>query len=119
MREGRSPKERQAVPNWSAEMPRPEFTRRRREEVETVRDRDDYYADYDMPDAYEHPLTRREKKQQKKKSASGGKNLGRNMNERREIKAAGAGSAELGRRNAEAGIYAAAQRGGRNRARQG
>ena len=41
------------------------------------------------------------------------------MNERREIKAAGAGSAELGRRNAQAGIYAAAQRGGRNRARQG
>jgi len=31
-----------------------------------VRDRDDYYADYDMPDAYERPLTRREKKQQKK-----------------------------------------------------
>ena len=31
-----------------------------------MRDRDDYYADYDMPDAYERPLTRREKKQQKK-----------------------------------------------------
>ena len=30
-----------------------------------------------------------------------------------------AGSAELERRNAQAGIYAAAQRGGRNRARQG
>ena len=31
-----------------------------------MRDRDDYYADYDMPDAYERPLTRREKKERKK-----------------------------------------------------
>ena len=38
----------------------------RREEEGTVRDRDDYYADYDMPDAYERPLTRREKKERKK-----------------------------------------------------
>ena len=28
-----------------------------------MRDRDDYYADYDMPDAYERPLTRREKEE--------------------------------------------------------
>ena len=38
----------------------------RREEEGTVRNRDDYYADYDMPDAYERPLTRREKKERKK-----------------------------------------------------
>ena len=54
----------------------------------------------------------------KKKAVSGGKNLGRNMNERQEGRKT-AGSAELERRNAQAGIYAAAQRGGRNRARQG
>ena len=65
---------------------------------------------------------RRKKKMsgsRKKKTASGGKNLGRNMNERRPFSEGAAGSAELERRNAQAGIYAAAQRGGRNRARQG
>ena len=66
MSERVSGRKRQAALIWSGEMARPASTRQRREEGETVRDRDDYYADYDMPDAYERPLTRREKKQQKK-----------------------------------------------------
>ena len=65
---------------------------------------------------------RRKKKmagRRKKRAASGGKNLGKNMNERRTISEGTTGSAALDRRNGQAGIYAAAQRGGRSCARQG
>ena len=79
---------------------------------------------YEKPEGRPEPAAsgkkRRKKKMngKKKKAASGGKNLGRNMNERRGFQTE-VSSAEIGRRNARAGVYAASQRGGRNRARQG
>lgn len=98
----------------------------------TVKFRRPHLRLYETENLYEKPEAkpmaagtgkkRRKKKmsgKQKKKAVSGGKNLGRNLSDRRDLQPAGASSAELGRRNAEAGIYAAAQRGGRNRARQG
>ena len=98
----------------------------------TVKFRRPHLRLYETENLYEKPEAkpvaaasgkkRRKKKMsgsRKKKTASGGKNLGRNMNERRPFSEGAAGSAELERRNAQAGIYASAQRGGRNRARQG
>ena len=98
----------------------------------TVKFRRPHLRLYETENLYEKPEAkpqaaasgkkRRKKKMsgsRKKKTASGGKNLGRNMNERRPFSEGAAGSAELERRNAQAGIYATAQRGGRNRARQG
>lgn len=98
----------------------------------TVKLRRPHLRLYETENLYEKPEAkpqaaasgkkRRKKKMsgsRKKKAASGGKNLGRNMNERRDFRTETASSADLERRNAQAGIYAAAQRGGRNRARQG
>ena len=98
----------------------------------TVKFRRPHLRLYETENLYEKPEAkpqaaasgkkRRKKKMsgsRKKKTAYGGKNLGRNMNERREFPAGTTSSADLERRNAQAGMYAAAQRGGRNRARQG
>ena len=70
---------------------------------------------------------RRKKKtvgKKKKKAAGGAGNLGRNMDAARSARPQNLSrdtqsSAGLERRNAQAGVHAAAQRGGRNRARQG
>jgi len=98
----------------------------------TVKFRRPHLRLYETENLYEKPEAkpqaaasgkkRRKKKMsgsRKKKAASGGKNLGRNMNERKGFRTETASSADLERRNGQAGIYAAAQRGGRNRARQG
>lgn len=98
----------------------------------TVKFRRPHLRLYETENLYEKPEAkpqtgasgkkRRKKKmsgRRKKRAVSGGKNLGRNMNERRTISEGTTGSAELDRRNGQASIYAAAQRGGRNRARQG
>ena len=75
------------------------------------------------------PAKRRRKKKRngsrRKRSAAGGRNLGVNMDRKeprdrmRAHLPAGEGSTQLDRRNGNAGFYAAAQRGGRNHARQG
>ena len=96
----------------------------------TVKFRRPHLRLYETENLYEKPEAkpqtaasgkkRREKKMsgsRKKKAASGGKNLGRNMNERKGFRTETASSADLERRNGQAGIYAAAQRGGRNRVR--
>ena len=98
----------------------------------TVKYRRPHLRLYETENLYEKPEAmsvtaasekkRRKKKvsgNRRKKAASGGKNLGRNMNERKTFPDGTTSSADLERRNAQAGIYAAAQRGGRNRARQG
>ena len=107
----------------------------------TVKFRRPHLRLYETENLYEKPEAKpqaassgkkRRKKKKKKpaarkkqKASSGGRNLGRNMDERnaayrREAGySSGTGEADLSRRNGEAGIYAAAQRGGRNRARQG
>ena len=98
----------------------------------TVKFRRPHLRLYETENLYEKPEAktqtaasgkkRRKKKmsgRRKKRAASGGKKLGRNMNERRTISEGTTGSAALDRRNGQAGIYAAAQRGGRSRARQG
>ena len=85
---------------------------------------------YEKPERRPQAVDRKKKKKKpaarkKQKASSGGRNLGRNMDERnaayrREAGySSGSGEADLSRRNGEAGVYAAAQRGGRNRARQG
>lgn len=96
----------------------------------TVKFRRPHLRLYETENLYERPEAKpqaapsgkkRRKKTmtKKKKAAGGGKNLGRNVNEHRDRVQSTTGSAELERRNAQAGIYAAAQRGGRSRARQG
>ena len=72
---------------------------------------------YEKPEA--KPQTAASGKKRREKKMSGSRNLGRNMNERKGFRTETASSADLERRNGQAGIYAAAQRGGRNRARQG
>ena len=85
---------------------------------------------YEKPERRPQAVDRKKKKKKpaarkKQKASSGGRNLGRNMDERnaayrREAGySSGTGEADLSRRIGEAGVYAAAQRGGRNRARQG
>ena len=97
----------------------------------TVKYRRPHLRLYETENLYEKPEARpaavsgkkRRKKimsgNRRKKAASGGRNLGRNLNERKTFPDGTTSSADLERRNAQAGIYAAAQRGGRNRARQG
>ena len=103
----------------------------------TVKFRRPHLRLYETENLYEKPETkpaqagktkkRRKKKtvrKKKKKAAGSAGNLGRNMDDARparpqNLRQDTQSSAALEQRNAQAGVHAAAQRGGRNRARQG
>ena len=87
----------------------------------TVKFRRPHLRLYETENLYEKPERRPQAVDRKKKKKKPARNMDeRNAAYRREAGySSGSGEADLSRRNGEAGVYAAAQRGGRNRARQG